>query len=77
MFSLLISKDSHFAKPGMKSPISSASNILFNSVRGPYSLPVLETCSSPFIFDFWDVFRLRKLHLLLDRSAVDGTTVSS
>ena len=69
---------SHFAKPGMKSPISSASKTLFNSVRGPYSLSVVARYSCLFPLGFVGVFRLRKLHLLLDLlSAVDGTAVSS
>ena len=67
----------HIAKPGMKSPTSSVSNILFNSVRGPFSLLVVEGKPCPLTLDFFDVFRLRKLHRLLDPSTVDGTAVSS
>ncbi len=61
----------------MKSPISSASNMLFNSVLGPYSLLMVERFPCPSTLDFVDAFQLKKLHLLLDVSAVDGTAVSS
>lgn len=67
----------HLAKPGTKSPISSASNTLFSSVRGPYSLSVVVRYSYLLILALIGVFRPKKLHLLLDRSGVDGTAVSS
>lgn len=83
---LVTSTCSHcFGKPGMTSfPLSSSSNILFNSVLGPRLCIVVMCCpltapaSSPFFF-FRLPSLLRKLHLLLERSvfAVLGTAVPS
>ena len=68
------------SKPGMKSPISSASNTLFSSVRGPYSLSVTARNPCWLSLGFVDILLPRKLHLLLILLSVvdvDGTAVSS